>query len=158
MSALGPGVEPWSPDVATGVLAEFRFEHDVLLALQAVQERFGWIPDDAVPMIAAACNVSLADVHGVRTFYRDLRSAPPPDTIVRICMGEACQAVGARSLKTQALTLAVGDPRLEVDDVFCLGNCALGPSATVSGVLIGRATLDALRSAVARTPITGAAP
>jgi formate dehydrogenase subunit gamma len=61
-------------------------------------------------------------------------------------MGEACQAVGARALRAQADTL-VG-PSCDVQSVFCLGNCALGPSAVVNGRLLGRVTGTALASAV----------
>jgi formate dehydrogenase subunit gamma len=50
----------------------------VLLCLQAVQAHFGYVPGDAVALIAEACNVSRADVHGVFTFYADLRDTPPP--------------------------------------------------------------------------------
>ena len=142
------GFPPWSTDAAADVLAPYGDEHEVLIALQALQEHFGHVPDAAVPMVASACNVSRADVHGVRTFYRDLRSTPPAPHVVRICMGEACQSVGARALVAGARALAADDPDLDLETgmVFCLGNCALGPSATVNGRLLGRATVESLRA------------
>jgi len=117
----------------------------ILTALQAVQEEFGYVPPDALPAVADACNASRADVYGVLTYYSDLRSEPPADTVIRVCLGEACQAVGARDLH-RAVTPWAGDS-VEVDHVYCLGNCALGPAATVNGRLLGRATADRVSAA-----------
>ena len=126
----------WSTDRAREILQQIHEPGPVLLALQAVQEEFGYVPADAVPLVAEVFNVSRADVYGVLTFYRDLRQEPVPEGEIQVCMGEACQAVGARDLRRAARTL-VGDDA--VRDVFCLGNCALGPTAVVSGRLVGRA-------------------
>ena len=77
------------------VLARIDEPGPVLLALQSLQAEFGHVHDEDVALVAVAFNVSRADVYGVLTFYRDLRTTPPPDVEVRVCMGEACQAVGA---------------------------------------------------------------
>lgn len=148
----------WNPEAAHEVLAPFREEHDVLMALQAVQHRFGHVPDEAIPLVAAACNVSRADVHGVRTFYTDLRADPPAACVVRVCLGEACQAVGARSLlaATRELAGAVPAAELEVSTVACLGNCALGPTAIVDGRLVGRATTEVVKRLVEQARGTSA--
>lgn len=123
----------------------------LLLALHAVQDALGCVPDDAVPVIADELNLSRADVHGVVTFYRDFRRTPGGRTEVKVCRAEACQAVGAQSLLdgvTQRLGVGVGettaDGAVTVEEVFCLGNCALGPSALVDGRLHGRLTVDRL--------------
>lgn len=145
---------PWSPETARLVVAEIASTPGpVLRCLQAIQETFGYIPADAVSLIAETCNVSRADVHGVLTYYSDLRTSPPPPVPVRLCAAEACQAVGGRELadkwhaeceSDQALAEASG-----VDQpVYCLGNCALGPAALVAGELIGRATVEVLATRV----------
>ena len=60
-------------------------------------------------------------------------------------MGEACQAVGARALLAAVPSaLPAG---VDVTHVFCMGNCALGPTAVVNGTLIGRASVGKVRSA-----------
>ncbi|MEI6360880.1 MAG: NAD(P)H-dependent oxidoreductase subunit E [Actinomycetes bacterium] len=138
---------PWSAEDARGVLATIAEPGPVLIALQALQHEFGYVHDEAVPMVAAAFNVSRADVYGVLTFYSDLRSTPPAEVEVRVCMGEACQSVGARGLLAAAETSMTAD--CDVQHVFCLGNCALGPAATVNGTLIGRATPPAVTAAIA---------
>ena len=132
----------------------------VLLCLQAVQSHFGYVPSDAVGLIAEACNVSRADVHGVFTFYADLRDAPPPAVPVRLCAAEACQAVGGRQLKADWTALCQSDTALAgltgIDEpIFCLGNCALGPAAWVDGELLGCADVARLQDAVARASVSG---
>ena len=134
----------------------------VLLCLQAVQEKFGFVHDSAVALIADACNVSRADVHGVLTFYADLRSTPPPAVPVRICASEACQAVGGRALKAAWVQLCADDPQLAEltgtdDPIFCLGNCALGPAVMIDGDLLGCVDVLRLREAVVSARIGGAA-
>lgn len=138
--------QEWSADAAREVLARIDEPGPVLLALQSLQESFGYVHPDALQLVADAFNVSRADVYGVMTFYTDLRSSPPADIEIRVCMGEACQAVGARGLLDD--TQSVLSAGVDVTHVFCMGNCALGPTAVVNGRLIGRATVDRLRSAL----------
>lgn len=114
----------------------------VLLDLVAA---YGYLPAECVPLVARELNVSRADVHGVASFYRDLRTTPPGRTVVRVCRAEACQAVGADAVVAAAelrtglsLGETAADGSVTLDDVFCLGNCALGPSVEVDGVLHGR--------------------
>jgi formate dehydrogenase subunit gamma len=117
----------------------------LLPILHAVQEALGYVPPEAVPVLADELNLSRADVHGVVSFYHDFRSAPAGRTTVRMCRAEACQAVGAERLVSHlrerhgmALGETSSDGSVTVEQVFCLGNCALGPAAQVNGRLIGR--------------------
>ena len=117
----------------------------LLPILHAVQEALGYVPPEAVPVLAEELNLSRADVHGVVTFYHDFRAAPAGRTTVRICRGEACQSVGAERLVGHVRDrcgMSLGetspDGSLTVEQVFCLGNCALGPAAQVNGRLAGR--------------------
>jgi formate dehydrogenase subunit gamma len=136
----------WSTDAAAEVLATVTGQGPVLRALQALQESFGYVHPDAVIFVASHYNVSRADVYGVLTFYSDLRSTPPADVEVRVCMGEACQAVGARELLAGAqAAISAG---CDVQHVYCMGNCALGPTAVINGDLIGRATVTAVAGAI----------
>jgi formate dehydrogenase subunit gamma len=122
--------------------------------LHDVQDELGHIDPAVVPVLADALNLSIAEVHGVVTFYRDFRSAPPGRTRVRVCRAEACQSLGAEALAAHARQrVGVGfgdttpDGAVSLDEVFCLGNCALGPSVQVDDRLHGRvspARFDAL--------------
>ncbi|MFK5633560.1 NAD(P)H-dependent oxidoreductase subunit E [Ornithinimicrobium sp. LYQ103] len=112
----------------------------LLEVLHDVQRADGCISDAAVVEIADELNLSVAEVHGVVSFYDDLRRTPPPAHTVRVCRGEACQAVGAEELHGEVERGLAGRADVEVRQVFCFGNCALGPSVTVDGELRGRAT------------------
>jgi len=128
------------------IVSTYRGQRGALLPiLHAVQETLGYVPPEAIPVLAEELNLSRADVHGVVSFYHDFRSAPAGRTTVRICRGEACQAVGAERLVShvqETCGMSLGDTNadgsLTVEQVFCLGNCALGPAAQVNGRLRGR--------------------
>ncbi|MFG1929047.1 formate dehydrogenase subunit gamma [Mycobacterium sp. NPDC048908] len=117
----------------------------LLPILHAIQEALGCVPPEAIPVLAEELNLSRADVHGVVSFYHDFRATPAGRTTVRICRGEACQAVGAQRLvdhvrESHGMRLGDTSPdgSVTVEQVFCLGNCALGPAAQVNGRLRGR--------------------
>jgi formate dehydrogenase subunit gamma len=149
-------------DVVSSAVAAHRGEPGPLLAiLHDVQRQVGYVPREASALLAQELNLSRADVHGVVTFYRDFRDRPPARRTVRICRAEACQARGARELVSHAeqrLGTAVGeaspDGEVELDQVFCFGNCALGPAVEVDGRLYGRVDADRLDAILAATEPT----
>jgi formate dehydrogenase subunit gamma len=119
------------------------------------QHRFGYVPESAIPLIAQELNLSRAEVHGVVTFYHDFRSKPAGRTVVKLCRAEACQAVGSETVAKeaeQALGVKFGetspDGAVTLEAIYCLGNCALGPSALVNDKLVGRVTADRLAQLV----------
>jgi formate dehydrogenase subunit gamma len=146
----------WSDTAAEQVIDAHRdVAGPILPTLQALQEQFGYVDPRAVPLVAEALNVSRAEVHGVLTFYHDLHTTPPAAVTVRICTAEACQARGSRQLVAgveQRLGTATGgrstDGRVDLEQVFCLGNCALGPSAVVDGKVHGRLDADRVQALV----------
>lgn len=145
----------WNPDRAAVIIAEYAGrEGPTLLILQALQDAFGHVPEAAIPMVAQALNLSRAEVHGVFTFYHDLRDKPAGRHVLKLCRAEACQAAGCESLVAHAeskLGVAMGettaDRRVTLEPVYCLGLCATAPSAMLDGRVVGRLNqprLDAL--------------
>jgi formate dehydrogenase subunit gamma len=136
---------PAAPGIRAIVAAHAGERGPLLPILHAVQAAFGAVDAGAIVVIADALNLSRADVHGVVSFYRDFRTEPPARLVVRICRAEACQANGAEELIDHAVSrvgLGVGeaaaDGSIMLDEVFCLGNCALGPSVMVGDRVLGR--------------------
>ena len=140
-------------------------ERLILPCLQAMQRAYGFVPDESVDVVAGFLNVSRAEVVGVLTYYHDLRRTPPPAVVVGVCVAEACQAAGVRSLIEQiehdfSVTLGAGTGSggvefagtdsggVEFAKVYCLGNCALGPAIMVNGRLVGRCDIGRVRAAV----------
>ena len=133
-------------EVVTDTVAALEGQRGALLPiLHAIQETLGCVPREAVPVLAERLNLSRADVHGVVSFYHDFRAEPAGRTTVKICRAEACQAVGSSRLVDHVRDrygMELGETRsdgaLTVDQVFCLGNCALGPTVQVGARLHGR--------------------
>jgi len=129
-------------------------EGPLLPVLHAVQGVFGFIPRDALPVIAQHLNLSRAEVHGVISFYHDFREEPAGRHVLKLCRAEACQAMGADRVAAHAReALGIGwhqttpDGTITLEPVFCLGLCACAPAALVDGRVLGRvdeARLDAL--------------
>ena len=115
----------------------------LLPALHAVQHRAGYIDRDLIPFLADVFNVTTAEIHGVISFYKDFQTTPPAGPIVKVCRGEACQARGGHAVWAQAEVAARGQA-VEVEEVFCLGNCALGPSVALGDHLMGGVTPDGM--------------
>ncbi|HOA01527.1 MAG TPA: NAD(P)H-dependent oxidoreductase subunit E [Dermatophilaceae bacterium] len=134
-------VEMTRADAVREIAAGYALHRGPLLpVLHAVQDRFGAIERGDLVAVADVLNLSIADVHGVMTFFHDFRAAPPPTHVVAICRGEACQSVGAERLMADVRADLQEASDVEVHEVFCLGNCALGPSGTVDGRLFGHLT------------------
>jgi formate dehydrogenase subunit gamma len=146
MNPTSTGEARTATEVVREIAAAHRTQRGALLPiLHAVQEALGCVPAEVIPVLADELNLSRADVHGVVTFYHDFRSQPAGRTVVRVCRAEACQSVGAGRLVEhlrERYGMSLGDTRYDgsvtVEQVFCLGNCALGPAVQVDGRLHGR--------------------
>lgn len=133
----------WSPDAARAVIAPHaRTRGGLLPALHALQGAFGYIDDAAVPLLAEVFNLSRADVFGVVTFYHDFRRTPPAGRVVKLCRADACRAAGGEKLAAHAAARA--QDGVTVEAVYCLGLCALGPSAMIDGRPYARLTAERL--------------
>ena len=104
----------------------------LLPALHDLQHHHGFVDRALIPALADAFNLSVAEVHGVISFYKDFRTEAPAGPVVQVCRGEACQARGGNRLWSAAQQAPQWAP-VEVQKVFCLGHCALGPNLAVGG-------------------------
>jgi formate dehydrogenase subunit gamma len=119
----------------------------LLPILHEIQHTVGHVPADTVPALASALSLSRAEVHGVISFYHHFHSEPMGKHTVQICRAEACQAVGARELEqhaTNKLATELGnttaDGAVSLEPVYCLGNCACGPSVQIGDEVYARVT------------------
>ena len=150
----GPGQTLEQAVAADACTARGDMPDQLLEILHAVQGELGYLPRAVLPEIAARLNISLAEIHGVVTFYHDFRFEPAPQHVLKICRAEACQSVGCETLVAHLarrhgieVGAAAAGGSLTVEEVYCLGNCALSPAALYDGRPIGRlseAVLDRL--------------
>lgn len=129
----------------------------LVLVLQKVQERLGYIPPEAIEIVAEKLKVFPSKVYGVTTFYSQFRMKPSGQNIIRICHGTACHVRGAEKISTAVcdhLSIAEGgttqDGKFTVERVFCVGSCSLAPIMRVNEHIYGRLTPRAAQSAVRR--------
>lgn len=119
----------------------------LLPVLHGVQASLGYVPEEAIPLIAREMNLSRADVHGVVTFYHYFRTHPVGKHVIYLCRAESCQAMGAAKLEQhvkQKLGVdfheTTADGAWTLEPVYCLGNCACSPAMMVDDELKGRMT------------------
>ena len=128
----------------------------LLPILHAVQDALGHIAPEHVARIAAALNLSRAEVHGVISFYHYFRQHEPGRHVLQVCRAEACQAMHCeRTAQRVKQQLGVDYGGTSADGVFtleaayCLGNCAAAPTVMVDEKLYGRVTPERLEAILA---------
>jgi formate dehydrogenase subunit gamma len=120
-------------------------EGPLLPILHEVQDEFGYVPQEALPIIAHELNLSRAEVHGVVTFYHDYRDHPAGRHVLKLCRAEACQSMGGDAVAERVKKLlgidfhqTTLDGSVTLEPVYCLGLCACAPAAMLDGELYGR--------------------
>jgi NADH:ubiquinone oxidoreductase subunit E len=107
--------------------------------LQKIQNEFGHIPPQSIPIIATNLRLFPSQVQGVISFYTQLYTQPRGRKVVRVCRGTACHVRGGKTilkLVRQHLGIEEGEttPDLEytLETVACIGVCALAPNIVVA--------------------------
>ena len=128
------------------IAAEYNQQKWPLIPLvQRIQNEFGYIPPQSIPIIAESLGLFPSQVQGVVSFYEQLYTEPRGKKIVRVCRGTACHVRGGKTilkLAKQHLSIEEGQttPDLEytLETVACLGVCALAPNIVVNDRVYGR--------------------
>ena len=131
-------------------------EGPLLPILHEIQAQFGYVPQDALPVIASELNLSRAEVHGVVTFYHDYRDHPAGRHVLKLCRAEACQSMGGDRLAERVKALlgidfhqTTIDGSVTLEPVYCLGLCSTAPAAMLDGEVHGRLDDDAVSALIA---------
>lgn len=136
------------------VAAKKQMPGALLPILHDIQEAVGYVPAEAVSVIAQELNLSRAEVHGVVTFYHHFRSEAAGDNVLQICRAEACQSMGAERLWAHAcrqLSLDAGnaahghttaDGAFTLEPVYCLGLCSSSPAMALNDKVHARVDAD----------------
>ncbi len=120
----------------------------LLAVLHAIQDELGYVPPAAVAPLALAMNLSRAEVHGVITYYHHFRTQPAAQVTVQLCRAEACRSMGTEALARhiESHTGCRFDAEhehgatVELESVYCLGQCALSPALMLNGTLHAKVT------------------
>ncbi len=122
----------------------------VIPALQAIQDYYGYLPEEALRHVCETTQITPASLSGVASFYDMFRHQPAGKHIVRVCRGTACHVTGAERVEDalrRELKIAAGedtDPlgQFTVEPVACLGCCTLAPVVKVEESTFGHATAE----------------
>jgi formate dehydrogenase subunit gamma len=124
----------------------------LLPLLHAIQDDIGYVPEYAYLPISKALALSVAEVHGVVTFYHHFRRHPAGKHILQICRAESCQAMGSAKLEAEVKKMlgidfheTTQDGAVTLLPVYCLGNCACSPAVMFDDEVYGR--MDAAKIA-----------
>lgn len=123
--------------------------------LRNLADTFGYINEELYPALANTFNQSEAGVLGVVSFYHDFKTKPRAKNVIKVCMAEGCYARKSKNMiKVLCDTLAtdIGEQRedgeFEIEEVFCLGNCAVGPNIVVNDKLYAEVTRDNVQAII----------
>ena len=153
-SRLTP-VEPvtGSTEVITRIselIAELRPDGvDLLNAFHRIQHEFGFVPREAVPLLAGKFETTPAIIFGTIDFYSEIRTMPPAETTVEWCSGPACLLKGSLNIRRALeaildceMNRASADGRFGLRLVQCDGTCHLAPLVRHEGRYLGPLTVS----------------
>jgi len=134
-------VKGWDEELIRGIVAKHRDTHGGLIAiLSDVQGACGYLPKEALCIVAKETGASLVDIYGVATFYDAFSLEPRGRHLASVCTGTACHVRGAQGILKEfkdELEVEAGgtteDRMFTLNTVHCVGACALGPVAVVDG-------------------------
>ena len=123
------------------IISRFGREQEELIhILHRVHGEFGYIPPEAISLIARHLRISESEVFGVLTFYRAFSLEPRGKYVITVCLGTACHVRGGVQVAEELerrLGIKAGqttpDRKYSLETVNCLGCCAIGPVVVVNG-------------------------
>ncbi len=134
-------------------------------ALNAIQERVGWLPREELVALSRDVRRPLYEIEGLVSFYPHFRTDPPKKAELRVCHDLSCWLRGADERIAAIKERYGSDADVEVVEGPCLGRCDIAPAATVNEAPIPLDEADAAvaaaresgheRNGVARRPATG---
>ncbi|UCH96336.1 MAG: NAD(P)H-dependent oxidoreductase subunit E [Candidatus Aminicenantes bacterium] len=131
-------------------------ENSVMIYLQQIQSKFGYVPAFSMRYITEKTNVSGSHIYGVVTFYAQFSTKPVGKNIVKMCKGTACHVGGSKVLAKKLRSYlnldeqndTTEDRLFTIQNVACLGCCALAPSMMVNGKAYGNLNVDKIKEII----------
>lgn len=117
----------------------------ILSSLLSVQDEVGYLPKNAINVIADFMNVTTNDVWGVASYYLNFRFDPPGEHTIEICWGPSCHVRGASELQSVVLKKLklknqgdTSDGKFTLKFNTCLGACPQAPMISIDHKLSGK--------------------
>ena len=117
--------------------------------LQDIQAAYGYVPDEAVQVVARELSIFPVEIYGVLTFYTQFHLTPRGKHTIRVCQGTACHVMGAKGLFDYLLNKlkveegeTTEDGLFTVERVACLGCCGMAPAIMIDEDFYGRCSIQ----------------
>lgn len=121
--------------------------------LQEVQDKMGFLSEEAVIEVGKHLQVPASKVFGVATFYNQFRFSQPGKYHIQVCRGTACHVLGSATVLDEIekqLKIKAGqttrDKLFSLEVVACIGACGLAPVISINGEFHAKVTTDAIKS------------
>jgi NADH-quinone oxidoreductase subunit E len=142
-------MESMMHDELAEILAEYEGERGALIPiLQKVQEKFGYLREEAISEIAKFSRISESEIFGVASFYAQFYFTRRGEHTVKVCLGTACHVRGGEGILDEVkreLGIESGgtteDYKFSLERVACFGSCALAPVMVIDKDVYGRMTI-----------------
>ena len=112
--------------------------------LHDVQDRYKYLPDEALKMVASRLRMDINEIYGVATFYKSFTLTPQGKHSITLCLGTACHVRGGPKILRELKGLlhiepgqTTPDKQFSLNVVNCLGVCAIGPVMMVDRKFYG---------------------
>ena len=144
------------PDELAQIVADYGGEKGALIPiLQKVQERFGYLSEEAISRIAKLCRISESEVFGVASFYAQFYFTRRGRHSIKVCLGTACHVRGGErildEIKRELRVESGGtteDSKFSLERVACFGSCALAPVVVIDKDVYGRMTVSKAKEVI----------
>ena len=126
----------------------------VIPVLQAIQEKYNYLPEEALRRVCEISEITPAQIVGVASFYSQFRFTPAGQHMVKVCVGTACHVKGA-GLVYDAMKRELGLGEKEdttssgtytIEKVNCLGCCTLAPVVQIDELTYGHVSTSKVAS------------
>jgi NADH-quinone oxidoreductase subunit E len=116
-------------------------------AMKFIQDRRGWVDDEAMAWLSQKLDMSLSDLESVATFYSLVYRKPVGRHVILMCDSVSCWIMGSETVREhlrRRLGIDLGettpDGRFTLLTIPCLGACDMAPAMMVDQVLCGPLT------------------
>lgn len=124
----------------------------VIPILQAIQQKYRYLPGVALERVCELTNILPSDIEGVATFYTQFRREPVGENVISLCDGTACHVKGSEDIHVavcEELGITLGndtddDRKYTIQKVACLGCCSLAPALKIEEVTYANVAVDSI--------------
>ena len=122
----------------------------LIQTLLEIQQREGWLSDEALRALSAELDVPLHRLEGLTTFYTHFRRSPPRGARLEICRDLSCELAGGREICERLKSQSTSEQEVEIVEVSCLGRCDQAPAASIRGETLNTRDLRNVNDALAQ--------